>query len=277
MNLTEPTLAPVLRANLTDQVYETLRLALLEGRLWPRQRLKIRDLAAALQVSETPVREAIMQLARERALSLQSNRSLSVPRLTITQYLELREVRIELEGMAALRAVENVTKRDVRQLEKIQASMMAARQRGAWSEAIRCDYYFHNYIHQAARRPELTNIIDVLRLRTGPIVNYQYPHVMSVGPTRHLHYDVIHQLKLRDPEGTRKAVQADTLQGAAALVDILTQLDSGILDEDAFRASIFAPDVNAPLKIAPLGAIASGTFDWNERSASPGSTQPQCI
>ena len=59
--------APVGRENLAGRVYETLRVALFEGRLSPGQRLRIRDLAAAMQVSETPVREAVVQLAPEAA------------------------------------------------------------------------------------------------------------------------------------------------------------------------------------------------------------------
>ena len=89
----------ITRSNLTAQVYAVLSDALLEGRLPPRQRLKIRNLAAALHVSETPVREAVMQLVRERGLELQANRSLRVPRLSASQYLELRAIRLELEGL----------------------------------------------------------------------------------------------------------------------------------------------------------------------------------
>ena len=92
---------PVGRENLAGRVYDTLREALFEGRLRPGQRLRIRDLAAAMHVSETPVREAVVQLARERALRLDAARSITVAGLTLSQYLELRTVRIELEGLAA--------------------------------------------------------------------------------------------------------------------------------------------------------------------------------
>jgi hypothetical protein len=55
-------------------------------------------------VSETPVREAVMHLVRERALTLQTNRSLTVRRLSASHYLELRQIRLELEGLAAARS-----------------------------------------------------------------------------------------------------------------------------------------------------------------------------
>lgn len=58
---------PVARDSLTGLVYNNLRQALMEGRFWPGHRFKIRELAAAMNVSETPIREALMQLVRGRA------------------------------------------------------------------------------------------------------------------------------------------------------------------------------------------------------------------
>src|SRR3954471_9548456 len=64
----------VARDNLTARVYHQLRSALMEGRYWPGHRLKIRELAAAMGVSETPVREAVMQLVREKGLVMEAAR-----------------------------------------------------------------------------------------------------------------------------------------------------------------------------------------------------------
>ena len=65
-----------------------------------------------MAVSETPVREAVMQLVRERALLLQAGRSVTVPRPSVAQYLELRRTRLELERLAGA-AAEHVTQGDV--------------------------------------------------------------------------------------------------------------------------------------------------------------------
>src|SRR3546814_9540451 len=63
-------LEPLDSVSLSEQVYGRLRSALMRAELKPDQRLKIRDLAAKLGTSETPVREAIFQLAREGALEI---------------------------------------------------------------------------------------------------------------------------------------------------------------------------------------------------------------
>ena len=58
------------RENFTSRVYAQLREALMAGRFWPGQRLRIGELALAMGVSQTPVREAVMQLVREGGLEI---------------------------------------------------------------------------------------------------------------------------------------------------------------------------------------------------------------
>ena len=228
-----PPLAPVTRANLNAQVYDCLRDALLEGRLKPRQRLKIRDLAASMHVSETPVREAVMQLVRERALVLQTSRSLTVPRLSVAQYLELRRIRLELEGLAAAEAAARATKRDIAVLERLHARLLKAEQAGDAAEAVRLNWHFHAHLYRCAAMPELFNVIQGLWLRTGPLLTYLYPHAPPTYPGRHRHLDAIDALRADDGAAVRAAIVADTLEGGANLLRLLTDLDAGRVDEAA--------------------------------------------
>jgi DNA-binding GntR family transcriptional regulator len=245
-------LAPVVRANLSAQVYASLRAALQEGRLWPGQRLKIRDLAASLRVSETPVREAVMQLVRERALVLSASRAITVTRLSLAQYLELRRIRLELEGLAAAEATAHVTRATLAELGRIHRQLLAAENSAAWADAVRLNWHFHALIYRSAEMPELLNLIEGLWLRTGPLLNYQYPHAPPTYPGRHRHLDVMAHLRAGDAEGVRAAIQADTLEGGARLLALLERIDAGQVDEQAFRASIPALQETRKLPIAPL-------------------------
>lgn len=238
MTYPDTTLPSVTRASLNDQVYDALRAALLEGRLRPRQRLKIRDLAASMQVSETPVREAVMQLVRERALVLHTSRSLTVPRLSAAQYLELRGIRLVLEGLAAAEATAHGTAALAADLALLHANLMDAEAAQRASEAVRLNWVFHSRIYQCAGMPELFNLIQGLWLRTGPLLTYLYPHAPPTYPGRHRHLDVIDALRDGDAVAVRAAIQADTVEGGVRLLKLLMALDDGTLDE----ASL---DVNA--------------------------------
>jgi DNA-binding GntR family transcriptional regulator len=238
MNHVNAALAPVIRVNLNAQVYETLRAALLEGRLRPLQRLKIRDLAQTLGVSETPVREAVMQLVRERALVLQTSRSLTVPRLSAVQYLELRRIRLELEGLAAAEAAAHVSARTIAQLEKLHARLLKAEATGNATDAVRLNWHFHSLVYRNSGMLDLVNLIEGLWLRTGPLLTYQYPYAPPTYAGRHRHLDVIDALRAGDAGAVRAAIQADTMEGGAGLLRLLTELDAGRVDEAVLQGAL---------------------------------------
>ncbi|UOM35200.1 GntR family transcriptional regulator [Acuticoccus sp. I52.16.1] len=211
-------LGTVVRHNLTQRVYSRLRTALLEGQFEPGHRFKIRALAESMGVSETPIREALMQLVRERGLEMQAARSITVAGLTLEQYLELREIRILLEGLAGERATARITDHEIGQLERHHTALIAAEQSSSWREAIRANWQFHSSLFQAAQMPELQAILEGIWLRNGPLMNALYPDARPTYPGRHQHLNVLDALRRRDGADVRKAVQADLMEGGAGLV-----------------------------------------------------------
>lgn len=216
-------IAPVGRENLAGRVYEELRTALFEGRMRPGQRLKIRDLAAAMGVSETPVREAVVQLARERALRLEAARSITVAGLSLEGYLELRTIRLELEGLAAEGAALRATLHEVEAMERAHATLVAAEEAEDALAANRANWSFHHTLYAAAAMPELLSIIESIWLRNGPMHAFLYPDARPTYPGRHRHLDIIEGLRARDPHATRAALQADLAEGGANLVALLAR------------------------------------------------------
>lgn len=92
-----PTLVPVERApGLGDQVYQTLRRNLRNGRIRAGQPLQEVQLAHQLGVSRTPVREALTRLAGEGLLVL-VGRSFTVPALSIDDVDDIYEIRFLIE------------------------------------------------------------------------------------------------------------------------------------------------------------------------------------
>ena len=85
----------------TDRVYRQMRDRLMRGIFRPHQRLRIKELSQAFGTSETPVREAIFQLIRDGAVEAKTHSYFRVRRLSVAEYLELREIRLLLEPQAA--------------------------------------------------------------------------------------------------------------------------------------------------------------------------------
>ncbi len=116
--------------SLRRQVYDSLREALTAGRFVPGQKLTFRFVAGALGVSLTPVREALRRLVAEGAFEMQPNRSVRVPLMTRARILELRDIRIALEGLAAEKAAERASKQQIGRLRRIALEIATARSAG---------------------------------------------------------------------------------------------------------------------------------------------------
>ena len=223
----ETDMALVGRDNLTARVYQELRQALMEGRFRPGHRFKIRQLAQTMGVSETPIREALMQLVRERVLDMQAARSIEVARLSSAQYQELRAIRLLLEGFAAERAATRITDAEISKLRKYHETLAAAERDQVWRKAVEANWHFHHTIYQAAQLPELLGMIETIWLRNGPVLNMLYPQAVPSYSGRHQHLNVIDGLVARDPRAVKRAIRADLMEGGAKLVALLDEIDAG--------------------------------------------------
>jgi DNA-binding GntR family transcriptional regulator len=215
------------RENFTTRVYKQLREALMAGRFWPSQRLRIGELAAAMGVSQTPVREAIMQLAREGGLEIRSSQSITVANLSLSRYKELREVRLLLEGLATEKATPLITSSEMTRLADLHKELIAAERSGDSETATLANFHFHFLIYRASQMSDLVALLESIWLRNGPLLKYLYPHAPPTYPGRHQHLVLMDALRRRDPVAARQAVQDDMIEGGARLVELMGKIESG--------------------------------------------------
>jgi DNA-binding GntR family transcriptional regulator len=107
-------------SSLTLEARDLLRRQIIEGSLRPRERLIAADLADRLQVSRTPVREALYLLASE-GLVVPAKRGFAVREFTPSEIKEIYEVRAALEGMAARLAAERGTREAIEAVLLVEA------------------------------------------------------------------------------------------------------------------------------------------------------------
>ena len=156
-------LAPLVRDSLSGMAYEQIRAALMSSQLRPGQRLVLRALAAELGISPTPVREALLRLVSEHVLELDARGIVCVPELDLATYVEIRDLRIELEGRAAAAAALYATPEDIAALTKIHDRFLAAEAKGDAHAAGEANEELHATIYRLARMPVLLTLIEILR------------------------------------------------------------------------------------------------------------------
>ncbi len=115
------------RPALADEVYEALKASLMDHVISPGQRLGIDPLARDLQVSQTPVREAMARLEADGLVTRTALRGYSAtPLLTRAELADLFELRLLLEPWAAARAAERADDDGRRRVAAERGSLAAA-------------------------------------------------------------------------------------------------------------------------------------------------------
>src|SRR5580693_9310366 len=195
--------------SLRQQVYDSLREALTAGRFVPGQKLTFRFIAGALGVSLTPVREALRRLVAEGAFEMQPNRSVRVPLMTRAKILELRDIRIALEGLAAEKAAERASKQQIGRLRRIALEIATARSAGDSATDRLKVREFHFALYAIADQPTLLRVIEGLWLQTGPYMNLLYPEFVSQPRGPETRARIIKALQAHDGTQARRVIEAD--------------------------------------------------------------------
>jgi DNA-binding GntR family transcriptional regulator len=130
------------RANLNDQVYETLKHRLVRRELGPGEKVSLHELATALGVSRSPVHHALTRLVSEGLLSVKSRRGYYVTPLTEAAIAEGYDVRLALELQAAEASVGRVGRDELRRFRELHELTAAAVSHAEWDTA---NAAFHEY------------------------------------------------------------------------------------------------------------------------------------
>lgn len=150
---------------LRDVVFNTLRDAILTGKLVPGERLMENQLAEKLGVSRTPVREALRMLELENLVELVPRKGAQVLDMSEKDIVNILEVRSALEGLATSLACKKMTKEDLQQLKNMEVDFEKAVADNDVEHFVDIDEDFHDLIFAATENDKLIHIFQNLRIQ----------------------------------------------------------------------------------------------------------------
>lgn len=192
-----------------DDTYARLRQWVTVGRFLPGERLKIRDVAAALGVGVMPVRAALQRLAAEGALVHSPNRGVAVPRLSRAEFDDVLQNRLLLEGEAAERGALRLTADERARLARLHAAMATALEGGDAKGYLDANEDFHRLLYRAAGSPLLMSLIEAVWLKVGPLSNQLFDDPAAPPVLNDAHDDLMRALARGDAAGARRAIERD--------------------------------------------------------------------
>jgi DNA-binding GntR family transcriptional regulator len=214
--------------SLYEQVYQALRSAILKGQLAPGDRLVETQLAEWLQVSRTPLREALRQLQQEGLATADVSGGLRVTTITATDAAELYDCRQALESLAVAGACANAT---VEQFQRIEACILQAEaikpeangrriaeELVSPQQLLDVDYQFHHLIAESSGNRRLVSLLDglfdamaLLRIQTLK----QNPDVLDI---RLEHRQIYQALLTRNADLATEAIKTHLSASKARVI-----------------------------------------------------------
>lgn len=192
---------------LRDVVFNTLRKAILTGKLKPGERLMEVHLANRLGVSRTPIREAIRKLELEGLVIMIPRRGAEVARITEKSLKDVLEVRRALDALSVELACDRIKSEDTKRLwEACQEFERAARGKDA-SVIAKADVALHDIIVEATGNLRLQQLVNNLSEQM-----YRYRFVYIREESRHdnlveEHREIYESIASRDKERAARAAR----------------------------------------------------------------------
>ena len=197
---------PEVGLRLSEQVYESLVEMIVLGKLEPGHPVSEVELARVLNVSRTPIHEAVKQLVKDGLIVQAANRRPLVVAFGPEDVRDVYEMRRILESAAAAKAADRIDRPTLQRLstalKEFRESKPTASSIGVW---VKLDDEFHSAIANAAGSPRLA--ADIVRYRLmNRVFNRSHTDASVLQQAAEEHQAILDALQKRDADAARQAM-----------------------------------------------------------------------
>ena len=214
--------------SLKDKIYDSLKKAITSMNLYAEDaelRLDERRLSEQLEISRTPIREALARLEQEGLVEIVPRRGVYIVRKTKAEILEMITVWAALEGMAARLIIKHASDQEISSLRDIFTTFDEGYIEGHIDEYSDKNIAFHQAILAMSRNRLISEMAD------GLFIHMRSIRARTIGESDranrsivdHLH--IIEALESRDEELAERLVREHSLNLAAHVEKYVDYLD----------------------------------------------------
>jgi DNA-binding GntR family transcriptional regulator len=206
------------------QAYEQILNLILNGTAKPGELLNERRLADALNMSRTPVRDALLMLEGEGLLLRQGSRGLQVKQMRVEDFMDALQVRLLLEPAVARMATGKVPPEKIRQLREQIAEVSRVERNGPADRGLvrDIDEGLHSMISDSIENRQLSSIILTMRRQTQMFDLRSMPERLADTCKEHL--AILDALESGDGDYAAKAMTAHLDQVRNSIINRLSRI-----------------------------------------------------
>ncbi len=215
------TVSLIQRTSLSESVVEYIKQQTIAGRLNPGERIIETKIAEELNISQTPVREALRQLSGEGIVTLHPNRGAIIRPLEPSDVFEIYSIRAVLEGMAMRFACQGASLAEVQRLQVffVRMEQKVADPRFSATDLVNDSGKIHQYIIDLARHARLETMYSSLAFQIA-MVN----RVLGSRSTKQLevnrHRELVDAMAGRDPDVAERVMRQHIYRSYNEYLDV---------------------------------------------------------
>jgi DNA-binding GntR family transcriptional regulator len=209
------------RLSLHEQVVDRLREMIVSGELVANEKVPVSELAESLDVSLTPLREALKVLAGEHLIELTPNRGARVRPITVDETRDLFEVMSGIEALAAELSAERITEDELGRLETMHAEMLECFRSDDKERYFQINREIHNLIVEYARNPILSQMRKNLAVRAERVRYLAVREGNKRDEAVQDHEDLMAALRAHDRDNARRVWRRHLLRSGQEICAIL--------------------------------------------------------
>ncbi|CAG2155289.1 hypothetical protein LMG26411_04870 [Cupriavidus numazuensis] len=187
-------------------------------------RLRQDDLARRLEMSTTPVREALRTLISEGLVFFDAHRGAVVRGLTLDDVQEIYRLRKVLEPMMVEAAITAITPEEIARAEALHAEMLNTMEVTRWTEL---NLAFHAALWASQEHSRLAHLVKTLRDSSAPYISlslYMCPEHLALSNAEHA--EMLAQYRQRDVEAAKRQTVHHLDETLKVIVQVIQQSDA---------------------------------------------------
>ncbi|GGD72708.1 GntR family transcriptional regulator [Paenibacillus nasutitermitis] len=221
------------KQNISEEISEIIKERILEGELNPGDRIIETKIAKELNVSQTPVREAIRLLAGEDIVTIVPNRGPSVRLLEMEDVFEIYSLRAVYESLAIRLAVKNASEEDVENLSRFYDNMKVRLNDDSVSSLLQDSHFLHQSIIYLSKHKRLIHMYKTISfqiLLVNRILGSQSTKQKEIDQ----HWELIDALIRRDPDHAESVMKSHIKRSYFEFAAISGELGAAFKEKEWF-------------------------------------------
>ncbi|KAA0955372.1 GntR family transcriptional regulator [Sporosarcina sp. ANT_H38] len=214
------------RISAKDIVYEQIKEKIIKCLLEPGQPIVNEKLGKELEISRTPLREALQRLEVEELVVRNSNGTFSVAPISIKEVKELFVIRSKLEGILIRDAIDNLTEEHIEYLSYLTKMVKLTSRLENYTDTENFGGKFHSAIYSISDNTTVVNIILQLNDRINRYRRLAHKHYVDINALSEEHEFILNYMIKRDKNNAELTIEKHIIDAMKVAVKAVEKYKS---------------------------------------------------